>query len=222
MYQHNKKNTVNTEKISSSCSSCVSLEKEIESLRLELISLKKIIEITNNEVRNLQRVETSEIRPTLNSKTDDSTWVHVVSGPKGNIRNGEKKPLITKNKFSILEEEPETCNLPENQEIRKQPANTKGKDRRQQQVIVIGDSHTRGCAANLKLKTRKYNITGYVKPGATTDHIVDTTMDTENLTENDVVVFWGGTNDVGKNNSKQGLQNISKFVNKCDCNDCAP
>ena len=41
-------------------------------------------------------------------------------------------------------------------------------------------------------------------------------MDTGNLTENDVVVFWGGTNDVGKNNSKQGLQNISKFVNKCN------
>ena len=112
---------------------------------------------------------------------------------------GKKVSDHKKKQFSVLEEEPEMYNLPENHEVRKQPAETKGRNRRQQ-VIVIEDSHARGCAANLNLKTSKYNIIGYVKQGATTDNIVDTTIDTGNLTENYVVVFWGGTNDVGKKN----------------------
>jgi hypothetical protein len=32
------------------------------------------------------------------------------------------------------------------------------------------------------------------------------------LTKNDVLVIWGGANDVAKNNTKEGLRLISNFV----------
>jgi hypothetical protein len=42
-----------------------------------------------------------------------------------------------------------------------------------------------------------------VKQGACIEMITSTINgDTEQLTKRDAVVFWGGTNDIGKNNSK--------------------
>jgi hypothetical protein len=42
----------------------------------------------------------------------------------------------------------------------------------------------------------------------------NTNQDSENLTNKDVLIFMGGTNDVHKNNSINGLRYISHFVNK--------
>jgi hypothetical protein len=42
----------------------------------------------------------------------------------------------------------------------------------------------------------------------------NTNQDIENLTNKDVLIFMGGTNDVHKNNSINGLRYIPQFVNK--------
>jgi hypothetical protein len=39
-------------------------------------------------------------------------------------------------------------------------------------------------------------------------------MDIENLNKNDVIIFWGGTCEVSKNNSKKGLRQLVDFVKK--------
>jgi hypothetical protein len=50
-----------------------------------------------------------------------------------------------------------------------------------------------------------------VKPGACVETLIAlATDDIEYLTNKDVTVFWGGTNDVSKNNSQGGLKH-SKF-----------
>ena len=36
--------------------------------------------------------------------------------------------------------------------------------------------------------------------------------DTKHLTINDTLVFWGGANDLSKNNSQDGLKSMTKFV----------
>ena len=38
------------------------------------------------------------------------------------------------------------------------------------------------------------------------------TVDTTLLTKNDLIIFWGGANDVNKNNSQEGLKHPVKFV----------
>jgi hypothetical protein len=72
-----------------------------------------------------------------------------------------------------------------------------------QKVVIIGDSHARGCAANMKYSLKNnYKVIGYVKPGASIDTLISTAKtDIENLNKNDVIVFWEGTCEVSKNNS---------------------
>jgi hypothetical protein len=39
-------------------------------------------------------------------------------------------------------------------------------------------------------------------------------MDIENLNKKDVIVFWGSTSDVSKNNMQKGLRQLVDFVKK--------
>jgi hypothetical protein len=45
-----------------------------------------------------------------------------------------------------------------------------------------------------------YSVCGLVKPVANT------------ATKNDLIIFWGGSNDVCKNNSQEGLEHLVHFV----------
>jgi hypothetical protein len=52
-----------------------------------------------------------------------------------------------------------------------------------------------------------------VKPGSNIDVLVNSVKsDILNLRENDMIVFFGGANDVSKNNAKQALRNTKKFM----------
>jgi predicted phosphodiesterase len=82
-------------------------------------------------------------------------------------------------------------------------------------VLIIGDSHIRLCATNIKSEIKdSYDVQGLVKPGAGSGTLVNSaTSDICNLTKNDVVIFCGGANDITKNNSKTALRHIRNFVN---------
>jgi hypothetical protein len=54
-----------------------------------------------------------------------------------------------------------------------------------------------------------------VKPGATVSVLVNTAKEEVNrLTKKDIVIPWGGTNDVSKNASTKGLTQITYFMRK--------
>jgi hypothetical protein len=55
-----------------------------------------------------------------------------------------------------------------------------------QKVVIIGDSHTRNCAAELQHDMGKdYSVIGLVKPGAGMGHIVNAVSDEiKNLKDN--------------------------------------
>jgi hypothetical protein len=81
-------------------------------------------------------------------------------------------------------------------------------------VLIIGDSHSRLCASNIKSEIKdNYDVQGLVKPGAGSGTLVYTVnSDTRNLTKNDVVIFCGGANNIAKNNSKTALRHIRNFI----------
>jgi len=81
-------------------------------------------------------------------------------------------------------------------------------------VLIIGDSHTRLCAINVKSEIKdSYDVQGLVKPGAGSETLVNSaTSDMTNLTRNNVI-FCGGANDVAKSNSKMALRHIRNFIN---------
>jgi hypothetical protein len=56
-------------------------------------------------------------------------------------------------------------------------------------------------------------VRGNVKHGVSTSILVKTAShEINNLAKKDVLVLWGGSNDIGNHNSKAGLRNISHFV----------
>jgi len=83
---------------------------------------------------------------------------------------------------------------------------------KQNKIIIMGDSHTRGRAQEVQHNLgRGFEVHGFVKPGANSQMIVNTSTKTMGkLTEKDVVVVWGGTRDVGKNETDKGLLNQAR------------
>ena len=67
-------------------------------------------------------------------------------------------------------------------------------------VIILGDSHTRGCASEVQHNLdHDYRTQGTVKPGANLEEIISPPRNIiSKLTKKDIVVIWGGTRDIGK------------------------
>ena len=85
-------------------------------------------------------------------------------------------------------------------------------------LIVIRDSHVRACASelNAKLNTQRKATLAYgVKPRMGLEKIVDSATKEKSALENkDTVVIWEGTNDIAKNNTDEGENNLVDFVDK--------
>jgi len=81
-------------------------------------------------------------------------------------------------------------------------------------IIILGDSHARGCSQEVKHNLdHNVEVQRIVKQGANTEVIVNTsTKNIGKLTKKDVVVVWGGTRDVGRNETEKGLHQIKNFV----------
>jgi hypothetical protein len=92
--------------------------------------------------------------------------------------------------------------------------NKRTSDKKRNKITIIGDSHARGCAQEVQQKLgHGFEVQGFVKPGANSQTIINTsTKTTEKLTKKDIVVVWGGTRDVGRNETGKGLQQIRNFV----------
>ena len=80
--------------------------------------------------------------------------------------------------------------------VKKKNWNCKKKEVRNSmhKVLIVGHSHARGCAAEVKLKLNTdYEVVGFVNPGSTMKAIKDLTEDKiDQLTKEDIVVLWGG------------------------------
>ena len=74
-----------------------------------------------------------------------------------------------------------------------------------QKIVIIGDSHAGNSAAELQHSLGStFSVSSFVKPGADMKVTVNTVKeDIEKLTSEDVIVVWGGSNDNGRNDSKE-------------------
>jgi len=83
-----------------------------------------------------------------------------------------------------------------------------------QKLVIKGDSHTRKSAAELQHNIGStFTVSSFIKPGAGMGSIVGTMKeDIKTLKSDDVVILWGGSNDIGKNNSKEALKHLCNFI----------
>ncbi|PNF27502.1 hypothetical protein B7P43_G04277 [Cryptotermes secundus] len=81
-------------------------------------------------------------------------------------------------------------------------------------ILIVGDSHTKGMAAELQHNLDKnYEVQGLVKSGADLEVILRSNMkECKKLTKEDILIIWGGTRDVSKNETQKGLLGIRKFI----------
>ena len=79
--------------------------------------------------------------------------------------------------------------------------------------MILGDSHARRCAAEVKhLLSTDFEVLGSINTGAGMKTIKDTaSAKIQQLTMEDVLVLWGGSNDIAMNNSLVGLKYIQNF-----------
>jgi hypothetical protein len=88
----------------------------------------------------------------------------------------------------------------------KEPANHR--------IRIIGDSHARDAAGNvIDNLDNTYSISGFVCPGMNMSNMIPLmTSDITHLNSKDVMILWGGANDVYKNNSGDALKHLINFL----------
>jgi lysophospholipase L1-like esterase len=81
-------------------------------------------------------------------------------------------------------------------------------------VLLLGNSQARGCADLLKQNLNSdIGVSGFIKPGAMFSDILGTNLE-KDMSKDDVVVVCAGSNDISKNNAKEGLKKLTNFVRK--------
>jgi hypothetical protein len=85
---------------------------------------------------------------------------------------------------------------------------------KQSKAIVVGDSHVRGCATEVnQLLKNDCEVLGFVNPGSGMKYIKGTAkVKLQQLSKEDVVVLWGGSNDIVKSNCRVGMRYMLDFV----------
>jgi uncharacterized membrane protein len=65
-------------------------------------------------------------------------------------------------------------------------------------ILIIGDSHVRGCAGMMSASMdARFEVCGVIKPGSCTDSISGTMSDeVDKLTKNNFLVLSSGDNDI--------------------------
>jgi hypothetical protein len=74
-------------------------------------------------------------------------------------------------------------------------------------ILLIGDSHIKGLSSELRYNLGDTcDILGIVKPNANTKQLTTTSVqEVKKLTQKDILVLRGDTNDISKNNARNGL-----------------
>jgi lysophospholipase L1-like esterase len=85
---------------------------------------------------------------------------------------------------------------------------------RKNKILIIGDSHARGCVAELSSTLgENFEVKGTVMPGSTLEHTTNLArQEISLLHRNDFVVICGGANDISRNESNIGLRHLRKFA----------
>jgi hypothetical protein len=84
----------------------------------------------------------------------------------------------------------------------------------QRKVILLEDSHVRGCSEKLAdLLGNLFSVIGFTKPNANLSAVTDSlNLKAQKLMEKDVVIICGGTRDVAKNEANMGIRHIAQFA----------
>ncbi|MDR0288737.1 MAG: SGNH/GDSL hydrolase family protein [Rickettsiales bacterium] len=210
---------------------CDELKLELTRTLLELKSALEIIKILQEDESTKRtgggRKSADESKLNLkdilmqNSEMEGE-WTTVDSYRNRNSRRSVmRRPhwsIKNVNRYEALQNTDERITGSQNLE----PANNRGMvakkrkslQRKKLKIVVVGDSYMRGIAGELLHNLGSaFEVIGYVKPGSGTKAITDTVkQEFTTLMKKDMVVVWGGANDIAKNKLNNGLIRMTNFV----------
>jgi len=212
------------------CKCCNGHLSEIASLNTELHSARKIIQLLQYDLNGIKnQLPRNEL--TAPQVSDAPNGWKTIAARTSNPSNQRyypkntpnyKKPIPaiqTSNRFHVLHNlqaaQMETSYIskrtPEtqrniNQTSKKKMVYTVKRTEPLKKITLIGDSHIRGLAAELrKLMGREYSISSTFLPGARLQSITKLAKcEIDTLTRSDTVIVCGGSNDACRNESQTG------------------
>ena len=179
------------------CNSCLKYKSELEEMTVELITARKIIQLLQEDL-NTYKDPTPPSTFYERSKSHGNSkltnkWETVTDKSRNSSRiTHDQQPIpvipIT-NRYHALHNLQNDVESPSNLVNHRFKMNVSSKQnktssspkRKTKRILLIGDSHMRGCASEL----RKYLGPEYEVTGTTNNEI-------EGLSHSDAVVIWGG------------------------------
>jgi hypothetical protein len=172
-----------------SCEKCITLKLYLQILNNELKSAQHIIKLLQEDKLYNINLEKRDI-------PSRQTYADIVANRVKTTKQVNKSGTNNNNKLTNIV----------------YPKVKSGK--KQHRIIIFGDSHVKGMAAELKHNLNDdFEAIGIAKPGSTLVNIAKSTCcDTKTLKKTDVCVIWGGTNDIGKNETSAGISAMCDLV----------
>jgi len=207
----------------------------------ELLSTRKIIQLLQEDINTDVDSTTMNpsVNPHVSTTTNDN-W-KLVADLSNNPRKPRKLKTLNRalqeqfpisvvpitNRFDTLynlkinaESPSDTWNYTASKQHKKKNAPlNENKDKRppivkRKRILLIGDSHVRGCSSKLGMQLgQAYHVSGTFMPGSRLRNITQLARnEIARFSQEDLVIIWGGANDVNKNESMKGLMNLQEFV----------
>jgi hypothetical protein len=81
-------------------------------------------------------------------------------------------------------------------------------------ILIIGDSHVRGCAARMIASLDiRFEVCGVINPGSSTESLNEIMKEEVcNLTANYFLVISSGSNDISRNDSRVAFRNMVNYI----------
>jgi lysophospholipase L1-like esterase len=222
------------------CGSCKKSNAELHAAKLELSSLREIIKVLQEETRASNPSSQFTINKGTKLYEDEDSQPAAVNGEWTTIssrrrrkhqylsRNLRQLPIVTTNQYEVLDNlkndsvtsecvppvQSPNPTMSSQSERRSKFQSVSERKHTDQEIIIVGDSHGSRSAAELEqCLDPSFKIFGYVQSGAEMKAILSSMQaDIKKLRRNDVVVIWGGSNDIGRNNSNEALKHLCNFV----------
>jgi len=164
------------------------ITEELEDLQKDMAELNQVMRTikrcTVKEEINLISAKLDSLNDLIVVNADNAIpWSDVVAGRRRATHRLQKKPdhtLVNNNRCDLLSPNErygsETGTSRAIQQLKsKGDCNKKSSDKKQNKIIILGDSHTRGCAQEVQHNLgRDFEVQGIVKPGANTEVVVNT------------------------------------------------
>jgi hypothetical protein len=213
-----KKHTTGKIGISELSTNQPSTSNKFEVLRLECTTSSEGIKSETTRVQKAKTRSISEFR----NKNDHNLKAAITNEELKELDIREKRqhnlqiPTLINGQISMKVTSKEAYDSSGKQKRKTRSPQNKIKAFSNHKILIIGDSHAKGISEKVSNSLNNtYSVTGISKPNASIEVTTSPLhLNTENLTNRDLIIFYGGSKEVGSNETGKGIRALIKFAQR--------